>query len=179
MLVSGFDTLAPTIADPMDRCKTEPVQSAGALARARRRAYMRNRATNQEKEIYGDMNETDTVEIDDTNLTSPWFLTEAAGFMGAPGRPDRLISRVAERMRRRTRPEQLISTGLFGLFRHGATAAIYLGRLCRQAAVRHFHRLQRHAVDRADKRGPVSRGGPGASGTGRGRHAAASHDTEG
>ena len=73
------------------------------------------------------MNETDTVEIDDANLTSPWFLTEAAGFMGAPGRPDRLISRVAERMRRRTRPEQLISNGLFGLFRHGATAAIYLG----------------------------------------------------
>ena len=30
-------------------------------------------------------------------------------------------------MRRRTRPEQLISNGLFGLFRHGATAAIYLG----------------------------------------------------
>ena len=72
------------------------------------------------------MNETDTVEID-ANLTSPWVLTEAAGTMGAPGRPDRLISRVAERMRRRTRPEQLISNGLFGLFRHGATAAIYLG----------------------------------------------------
>ena len=46
---------------------------------------------------------------------------------GRAGRPDRLISRVAERMRRRTRPEQLISNGLFGLFRHGATAAIYLG----------------------------------------------------
>ena len=73
------------------------------------------------------MNETDTVEIDDANLTSPWFLTEAAGFMGALVRPDRLISRVAERMRCRTRPEQLISNGLFGLFRHGATAAIHLG----------------------------------------------------
>ena len=56
-----------------------------------------------------------------------WFLTEAAGFMGAPSRPDRLLGRVAKRMRRRTRPEQLISNGLFGLFRHGATAAIYLG----------------------------------------------------
>lgn len=73
------------------------------------------------------MNESDSVDIDDTNPRSPWFLTEAAGFMGAPGRPDRLISRVAERMRRRTRPEQLISNGLFGLLRHGATAAIYLG----------------------------------------------------
>jgi hypothetical protein len=30
-------------------------------------------------------------------------------------------------MRRRTRPEQLISGTLFGLFRHGATAAVYLG----------------------------------------------------
>ena len=69
---------------------------------------MRNRATNQEKEIYGNMNETDSVEID-ANLTSPWFITEAAGTMGAPGRPDRLIGRVTERMRRRTRPEQLIS----------------------------------------------------------------------
>ena len=73
------------------------------------------------------MNEEDIVDFNDTNSSSPWFLTEAAGFMGAPGRPDRLISRVAERMRRRTRPEQLISNGLFGLFRHGATAAIYLG----------------------------------------------------
>jgi len=73
------------------------------------------------------MNEADTVEFDNTNSRSAWFLTEAAGFMGAPGRPDRLISRVAERMRRRTRPEQLISNGLFGLFRYGATAAIYLG----------------------------------------------------
>jgi hypothetical protein len=73
------------------------------------------------------MNEADTVEIDDSNSRRTWFLTEAAGFMGAPGRPARLISRLAERMRRRTRPEQLISNGLFGLFRHGATAAIYLG----------------------------------------------------
>jgi hypothetical protein len=72
------------------------------------------------------MNEADTVEIDDSNSRRVWFLTEAAGFMGTPRRPDRLLSRVAERMRRRTRPEQLISNGLFG-FRHGATAAIYLG----------------------------------------------------
>lgn len=73
------------------------------------------------------MNETDTVDIDETNTTAPWFLTEAAGFMGAPATPDRLISRVAMRMRRRTRPENLISNSIFGLVRHGTTAAIYLG----------------------------------------------------
>ena len=73
------------------------------------------------------MNEANSVEIGDSDSTRAWFLTEAAGFMGAPSRPDRLLGRVAKRMRRRTRPEQLISNGLFGLFRHGATAAIYLG----------------------------------------------------
>ena len=72
------------------------------------------------------MNEANSVEIDSSNSTRAWFLTEAAGFIGAPARPDRLLGRVAERMRRRTRP-QLISNGLFGLFRHGATAAMYLG----------------------------------------------------
>ncbi len=30
-------------------------------------------------------------------------------------------------MRRRTRPEQLISNSIFGVVRHAATAAIYLG----------------------------------------------------
>ena len=73
------------------------------------------------------MNETDTVDIDETNTTNPWFLTEAAGFMGAPATPDRLIGRVVMRMRRRARPEHLISNSIFGLFRHGATAAVYLG----------------------------------------------------
>ena len=48
-------------------------------------------------------------------------------FHGRAGAPCRLISRVAERMRRRTRPEHLISNSIFGLFRHGVTAAIYLG----------------------------------------------------
>ena len=125
------------------------------------------------------MNETDTVEIDETNTTSPWFLTEAAGFMGAPGRPDRLISRVAERMRAERGPSNLISNSLFGLFRHGATAAIWPG-LCRQAAVRHFHRLQRHAVTAptsADQyRGAdLERPGPFEFGASRRRV----HDTEG
>jgi hypothetical protein len=73
------------------------------------------------------MNDADTVDDDDTNTQAAWFLTEAAGFMGAPARPSRLIGRVAERMRRRTRPEHLISNSIFGLFRHGVTAALYLG----------------------------------------------------
>jgi hypothetical protein len=73
------------------------------------------------------MNDADTVDDDDTNTQAAWFLTEAAGFMGAPARPSRLIGRVADRMRRRTRPEHLISNSIFGLFRHGVTAALYLG----------------------------------------------------
>ena len=92
------------------------------------------------------MNEADTVEIDDSNSRRVWFLTEAAGFMGAPRTPDRLLSRVAERMRRRTRPEQLISNGLFGLFRHGATAAIYLGLAYAAKLLFGIHRLQRPAL---------------------------------
>ncbi len=73
------------------------------------------------------MNDADTVDIGDDTPQTAWFVTEAAGFMGAQGRQDRLISRVAERMRRRTRPEQLISNSIFGVVRHAATAAIYLG----------------------------------------------------
>jgi hypothetical protein len=73
------------------------------------------------------MNEADTVDFGETNSKGPWFVTEATGFMGASARDGRLISRVAERMRRRTRPEQLISNSIFGHFRHGTTAAIYLG----------------------------------------------------
>jgi hypothetical protein len=103
------------------------MQAVAALAQALRRAYMQDRVNQREKDIHGPMNEADTVDFDDTNSRSPWFVTEAAGFMGAPGSNGRLISRVAERMRRRTRPEHLISNSIFGLFRHGATAAIYLG----------------------------------------------------
>ena len=72
------------------------------------------------------MNQDDLIDFDEPNLQQAWFMTEAAGFMGAPGRPDRLVARVAERMRRRTRPEQLISNSIFGLCRHGAIAATYL-----------------------------------------------------
>ena len=50
------------------------------------------------------MNDADTVDIDDDTQQTAWFVTEASGFMGAQTRQDRLISRVAERMRRRTRP---------------------------------------------------------------------------
>ena len=73
------------------------------------------------------MNEAHTVEFDDIHSQAAWFVTEASGFIGAPARSGRLISSVAERMRRRVRPEHLISNSIFGLFRHGVAAAIYLG----------------------------------------------------
>ena len=93
------------------------------------------------------MNDADTVEIDDDIRQTAWFVTEASGFMGVQARQDRLISRVAERMRRRARPEHLISNSIFGLFRHAATAAILSRpRLCGQAFVRHLARLQHHAL---------------------------------
>ncbi|MBM3543803.1 MAG: hypothetical protein FJX44_04750 [Alphaproteobacteria bacterium] len=56
-----------------------------------------------------------------------WFLIEASGFIGATGRRDRLIGRIAQRMRRKVRPEQLISNSIFGLARHAAMAALYIG----------------------------------------------------
>lgn len=83
-----------------------------------------------EKDAYGRMNEL--TNYDDSHATTPWFMTEAAAFLGAP-RPrrelsdSRLLIRVAERMRRRVRPESLISGSLFGLVRHGTIAALYLG----------------------------------------------------
>jgi hypothetical protein len=73
------------------------------------------------------MNDADTVDIDDDTSQTAWFVTEASGFIGSRTRQERLINRVAERMRRRTRPEQLISNSIFGLCRHAATAGIYLG----------------------------------------------------
>ncbi len=90
--------------------------------------------TQREKDAYERMNEGhahyDNVGAD--TEAAPWFLTEAAAFLGAPGptrdiRDSRLLRRVAERMRRRVRPESLISGSLFGLARHGAIAALYLG----------------------------------------------------
>jgi hypothetical protein len=73
------------------------------------------------------MNEVDTVVYDDTNSPSPWFVTEATGFIGAPARSGRLINRGAQRMRRRVRPDHRISNSIFGFFSHGVTAALYLG----------------------------------------------------
>lgn len=64
------------------------------------------------------MNSTTIVDNDDTEMHA-WYLTEAAAFIGAPQRPD-LMARVAERMRRRARPEQLISSGIFHALRVGA-----------------------------------------------------------
>ncbi len=69
----------------------------------------------------------DSILQDTISLDTPWFLTEASAFIGARTRRDPLLSRVAARMRRRVRPEQLISGSIFGLVRHAATAAIYLG----------------------------------------------------
>ena len=73
------------------------------------------------------MNEADIVDFVDTNSQAAWFVTEAAGFVGVQPHNGRLMRRVVERMRRRVRPEHLISNSLFGLFRHGVTAAVYLG----------------------------------------------------
>jgi hypothetical protein len=90
--------------------------------------------TQREKDAYERMNEGHAHyhSIGADTEAAPWFLTEAAAFLGAP-RPrrelsdSRLLLRVAERMRRRVRPESLISGSLFGLARHGAIAALYLG----------------------------------------------------
>jgi hypothetical protein len=64
---------------------------------------------------------------DDAPHDTAWFLTEASGFIGSEARRDPLLNRVAERMRRRVRPEHLISNSIFGLMRHAATAGLYLG----------------------------------------------------
>jgi hypothetical protein len=66
-------------------------------------------------------------DLNDTNQTDAWFLTEASAFLGGAQRDTHLMVRVAERMRRRARPEQLISNSIFGLLRHGGLAALYLG----------------------------------------------------
>lgn len=59
----------------------------------------------------------------------PWFEREAEAFLGAPqsAMPARLLSRVAARMRRRTKPDRIIENTLFGAFRHAITATFYLG----------------------------------------------------
>jgi hypothetical protein len=72
------------------------------------------------------MNEAGTAG--DGIISEPaWFITEASGFIGAQTRQDTLIGRVGQRMRRRVRPEHLISSSIFGLLRHAALAAVYLG----------------------------------------------------
>jgi len=62
---------------------------------------------------------------DDGPATSEWFKIEADGFVGAPQRSvsERLVARVVARMRRRVRPESLISGGVM----HAARAALYVG----------------------------------------------------
>jgi hypothetical protein len=73
-----------------------------------------------------DANDDASYADDDIPQDGAWFRTEASGFMGRHAREDALIRRVALRMRRRVRPEQLISNGIFGLIRHATTAALYL-----------------------------------------------------
>lgn len=67
--------------------------------------------------------ENDTND-DDDDLT--WFETEAAAFVGAPPQATGLSARVLQRIRRRTKPDRLLENFIFGLFRHGAQAALYL-----------------------------------------------------
>src|SRR5262245_34081769 len=87
---------------------------------------MKGRTLKTRKDINGKMNEAD-IAGDGVNSQTQWFITEASGFIGAQTRKDTLIGRVGERMRRRVRPEHLISSSIFGLARHAATAAIYVG----------------------------------------------------
>jgi hypothetical protein len=59
----------------------------------------------------------------------PWFEREADAFLGAPqsAMPGKLMSRVAARMRRRTKPDRIIENTLFGAVRHALLAAFYVG----------------------------------------------------
>ena len=61
-----------------------------------------------------------TGHINDTIAPAAWFETEAAAFMGAPHytASERLIARVVGR----TRPESIISGGVF----HAARVALYV-----------------------------------------------------
>jgi hypothetical protein len=73
-------------------------------------------------------------DTDDTNNGILWFETEAAGFIGAPpqGSTVGLPARVAQRIRRRARPDRLLESFIFGFFRSGVRAAFYLA--CAYAA---------------------------------------------
>ena len=63
-------------------------------------------------------------DITDELVSAEWFKTEAAAFIGAPQRTvsERLMARVIGRMRRRARPESLISTGIF----HAGRVGLYV-----------------------------------------------------
>jgi hypothetical protein len=55
-----------------------------------------------------------------------WFETEAAAFVGASSQAAGLSARVVRRIRRRTKPDRLLENAIFGFFRHGAQAALYV-----------------------------------------------------
>ena len=63
-------------------------------------------------------------DITDELVSAEWFKTEAAAFIGAPQRTasERLMARVVGRMRRRARPESLISTSIF----HAGRVGLYV-----------------------------------------------------
>ena len=73
-------------------------------------------------------------DIDDTNNDILWFETEAAAFIGAPpqGSTAGLPARVAQRIRRRAKPDRLLEGFIFGFFRSSVRAAFYLA--CAYAA---------------------------------------------
>lgn len=75
-----------------------------------------------------------------------WFLTEASGFIGARAHHDKLIGRIAQRMRRKARPEQLISNSIFGLARHAAMGDLCRPRLCGEARLRRVAHPKRPAL---------------------------------
>jgi hypothetical protein len=69
-----------------------------------------------------------TVENDDNEDDDDpaWFETEAVAFVGAPVQSAGLTARVVQRIRRRTKPDRLVENFIFGFFRHGAQAALYV-----------------------------------------------------
>jgi hypothetical protein len=73
-------------------------------------------------------------DTDDTNNDISWFETEAAAFIGAPpqGSTAGLPARVVQRIRRRTKPDRLLESFIFGFFRGGVRVAFYLA--CAYAA---------------------------------------------
>lgn len=58
--------------------------------------------------------------------TSPGSRPKRLGFVGAPSQAVGLSARIGQRIRRRTKPDRLLENFIFGFFRHGAQAALYV-----------------------------------------------------